>query len=258
MAKPLTHQLSSQTLGDLACAAIAHYLKQFSRYEKAVLADTDPEDLHQMRVGLRRLRTALQVFAPAIALAKAGQEPKVAAVARQLGELRDLDVIEAALLTHFVPDMPEAEQAALQPAFEALADQRDQVFKQVKRLLKSSAYKKLKTSLKAWVKDPDLEAIAVLPAQIALPDLMLPLVSRLWLHPGWLVGTTYDAATGSFGVDTGLNAAEVDALIDQHHKALHSLRRQIKRVRYQLKLVSPCYGDWLNDRLAGLRPCRKP
>jgi CHAD domain-containing protein len=252
MAKPLAHQSSSQTLGDLACAAIAHYLKQFSRYEKAVLADTDPEDLHQMRVGLRRLRTALQVFAPAIALAKASQEPKVAAVARQLGQLRDLDVIEAALLTHFVPDMPEAEQAALQPAFEALAEQRDQVFKQVKRLLKSSAYKKLKTSLKTWVKDPDLEAIAALPAQIALPDLMLPLVSRLWLHPGWLVGTAYDAATGSFGVDTGLNAAEVDALIDRHHKVLHSLRRQIKRVRYQLKLVSPCYGNWLSDRLASL------
>lgn len=252
MAKLLTHQTSSQTLGDLAQGAIAHYLKQFSRYEKAVLADTDPEDLHQMRVGLRRLRTALQVFAPAISLAKASQEPKVAAVARQLGELRDLDVIEAALLTHFVPDMPESEQAALQPAFEVLAEQRDQVFKQVKRLLKGRAYKKLKTGLKAWVKAPDLAAIAVLPVEAALPDLVLPLVSRLWLHPGWLVGTTRDTATGCFRVDTALNTAEVDALIDQHHRALHSLRRQIKRVRYQLKLVSPCYGERLSDSLASL------
>jgi CHAD domain-containing protein len=47
-----------QTLGDFAQSAIAKYLKQATQYEKGVLIDVDPEDLHQMRVGMRRLQSA--------------------------------------------------------------------------------------------------------------------------------------------------------------------------------------------------------
>jgi CHAD domain-containing protein len=233
-------EVDSQILGGLAQCAIAKYSKQAIRREAAVLAGKDPEELHQMRVGMRRLRTALQVFQPSIKIPKAAREPRVADVARKLGELRDLDVIRETLQQQFLPNLPAAEQGALEAVFETLADRHRQVFKQVKQLLEGDKYRQLKKGLKGWLKQPNLTAIAALPATTAMPDLLLPLVSRLWLHPGWLVGTTE-----TLEIDAALDAEAVDALISDHDETLHSLRKQIKRVRYQLKLVEDLYGDAL-------------
>ncbi|HEY9762653.1 MAG TPA: CHAD domain-containing protein [Trichocoleus sp.] len=237
----------NQTLGDLAQDAISKYLKQATRREKAVLADTDPEELHQMRVAMRRLRTALQVFQPLLLIPKAGREPKVADVARKLGELRDLDVIQETLQTEYLPSLSTKEQDLLKTAFSTLAEQREQTFKQVKDLLKSEKYQSLKKSLKDWTNEPKLGAIAPLPAQVAIPDLVLPLLSHLWLHSGWWVSTT-----DALQVNTQLDAIAVDDLIAQNSETLHSLRKQIKRVRYQLKLICDLYGDRLSPALADL------
>lgn len=114
-------------------------------------------------------------------------------------------------------------------------------------MLKGEKYQHLKKSLKDWVNEPTLGAIASLPANVAIPDLALPLLSHLWLHPGWWVGTTH-----TLQVNTQLNAAAVDDLIAQNSEALHSLRKQIKRVRYQLKLICDLYGDRLSPALVDL------
>jgi CHAD domain-containing protein len=233
----------NMTFGELAQSAIAKYLKQTVTYEKPVLADTDPENLHKMRVGLRRLRTALQVFAVGVELPKTGREPKVAAIGRQLGELRDLDVIEATLRDRFLPDLPDAEQQHLTTVLTHLDKQRHRSFRAVQKLLDSSRYQQMKQSLKEWTKAPGYSALASLPAEQVVPDLVLPLVSQLWLHPGWLVGTK--ATRTGIKVNTRLSLANTDALIADQGPCLHSLRKQVKRVRYQLRLVAPLYGEAL-------------
>ncbi|NJL48805.1 MAG: CHAD domain-containing protein [Leptolyngbyaceae cyanobacterium SM2_5_2] len=248
--------MSTMTLGELAQSAIAKYLKQVVTYEKPVLADTDPENLHQMRVGLRRLRTALQVFAIGVELPKAGREPQVAAVGRQLGELRDLDVIEATLRDRFLPDLPDPEQQHLETILSAIAKQRQKTFKGVKKLLDSADYGQMKQSLKTWAKHPDYRALAALPASEIVPDLALPLVSQLWLHPGWLVGTK--ATRTGLKVNTRLGLVKTDALIAEQGTRLHSLRKQVKRVRYQLRLVAPLYGDALDADIQRLSAIRIP
>ena len=53
---------SVQSLQDYVHTAIRKYMRKVTRYEKAVIADRDPENLHQMRVGMRRLRTALKTY----------------------------------------------------------------------------------------------------------------------------------------------------------------------------------------------------
>jgi len=232
------------TFGELAQGAITKYLKQTVTYEKPVLADTDPENLHQMRVGLRRLRTALQVFAVGVELPKAGREPKVAAIGRQLGELRDLDVIEATLRDRFLPDLPDAEQQHLTTVLTHLDEQRHRSFRAVQKLLDSSRYQQMKQSLKEWTKSPSYSALASLPAEQVVPDLVLPLVSQLWLHPGWLVGTK--ATRTGLRANTRLDLANTDALIAEQGTLLHSLRKQVKRVRYQLRLISHLYNDALD------------
>ncbi|MBD1848449.1 CHAD domain-containing protein [Leptolyngbya sp. FACHB-711] len=61
-----------QPLEAYAHQVIAEQYRRIVKQEKKVLADKNPEALHQMRVGTRRLRTALQVFDGAIELPKAG------------------------------------------------------------------------------------------------------------------------------------------------------------------------------------------
>lgn len=241
-------------LAELAQTAIAKYLKQAARYEKAVLADIDPENLHQMRVGLRRLRTALQVFAPAIDIPAAGQSRQVGKVARRLGHLRDLDVVIDTLQHHYLPNLPDSEQVVLKQVIEQLQHQRRTQFKRIKKLLRGKRYCRLKDALQGWLAEPIWGAIAALPAAQSVPDLVLPLASQTWLHPGWLVGTTISQT--AVKIDPKIGEEQVDGLILKHSATLHSLRKQIKRFRYQLKVVSELYGDRLDpalDHLAAIQ-----
>ncbi|NJN23978.1 MAG: CHAD domain-containing protein [Acaryochloridaceae cyanobacterium RL_2_7] len=53
---------SSLTLGDFAYQTIHEQFDYILAQEKGVIADQDPEYLHQMRVGLRRFQAAITVF----------------------------------------------------------------------------------------------------------------------------------------------------------------------------------------------------
>ena len=240
----------SQTFGTLAQGAIAKYLNQATSYEAAVLKDTDPENLHQMRVGLRRLRTALQVFEVGIVLPKAGREPRVAKVGRRLGHLRDLDVIGDTLRHQYLPHLPKGEQADLLAAMDHLTQARHHTFREVKKLLASEPYQAMKQGLGDWVKHPTYQPLGYAPAVDVVPDVVLPLISALWLHPGWWVGV--QGADQGPWVASPFSSATVDDLIAKEGYALHSLRKQIKRVRYQLRVVAPLYGDALEADLERL------
>ncbi len=58
----------SLTIGDCAEQLITKFLQNINSYKSAILQDTDPEPLHKMRVGMRRLRTALNILAPVVCL----------------------------------------------------------------------------------------------------------------------------------------------------------------------------------------------
>ena len=238
-----------KTMGMLAAEAIETFLQAAESYETETLRDQDPENLHQMRVNLRRLRTAMQVFSPSIQLPRAGQEARVAQVARRLGTLRDLDVIMATLQDEYRPDLPETERAVLATLFADLEKKRKKAFKQVKRELRGDRYQTLKARLHHWSAKPKCHASAQLTIETVLPDLIQPAVSQLWLQSGWLVST--EPTASGFKPVTPLNT-NIDELVVCHSQPLHSLRKQVKRVRYQLKFVSSCYGDRLNSELARL------
>lgn len=244
----------SQTFGSLARGAIAKYLKQATAYETAVLADTDPEALHQMRVGLRRLRTALQVFEAGIMLPKAGREPKVAKIGRRLGHLRDLDVVGDSLRHQYLPHLPQGEQATLLALMDHFDQSRQRAFQEVKTLLVSKPYHAMKQTLGHWGEAPRYRPLGYCPAADVVPDVVLPLVAELWLHPGWWVGTEVTAHGPTLCPSPSPTA--VDALIAKQGDQLHSLRKQIKRVRYQLRVVASLYGDALEtdvDRLSAMQ-----
>lgn len=235
----------AKTLGEWAYLAIEKHFQKTLKHEEDVLKDRDPEALHQMRVGMRRLRSAVTGFAAAVDLPKAAREKQIAKIARRLGKLRDLDVLLDALESRYKPHLPSKEGEVLEAAVEKLAKQRREALAGVQATLKHQRYKSLKQAFKQWIEEPSYQEIASLPVQQVLPDLLLPEVSQLFLHPGWLVGLELkEPVNGQLGDRT---PKAIDSELADRGLLLHSLRKQVKRVRYQMNLFCPIYGsDYAN------------
>lgn len=92
-ATPLAMAPGSTTAESFA-AIVAHCLRQFRLNEEMLRRDARPEVLHQARVALRRLRSALSIFRPVVAddeFARLREDCRW--LAATLGEARDLDVL---------------------------------------------------------------------------------------------------------------------------------------------------------------------
>ena len=244
-------QTKPTTLGDWASLAIKKHSDKVIKHEADVLEDRKPEDLHQMRVGMRRLRSAITGFAPALLLPKPAQEKKIGKIAQRLGTLRDLDVLREALENYYKPALPSEEQKSLQTAVVQLEKQRRQALEQVKETLERERYQSLKQSLQKWLKQPNYQEIAQMPIQEVLPDLLLPEVSKLLLHPGWLVGT--EAKEGEIHILKELAPEIVEQKLAAQGPILHSLRKETKRIRYQMEVFSEFYGESYNAYLEDVK-----
>ncbi|MBD1861600.1 MULTISPECIES: CHAD domain-containing protein [Trichocoleus] len=235
------------TLGEYAHQAIQQHFKKSVKPEAAVLQDSEPEHLHQMRVGMRRLRTALQVFGPALDLPKAANIPQISKIAKKLGAVRDLDVLQPELKNRYYPSLKKAEQKELDAVFRKLQKQRSHHFAELEKTLHRGHYQKFKKAFSRWVKHPEYQAIAEQPILKVLPDLLLPLISQLLLHPGWLVGANLAQNQSSSKLDTKV----IQALLADQETQLHDLRKQLKRVRYQTEFFTdfydPAYAAQVED-----------
>jgi CHAD domain-containing protein len=243
--------LDPKTFGYWAYLAIKKHFNKTIKHETDVLEDKDPEALHQMRVGMRRLRTAVTGFAPALLLPKVAKEEKIAKVARRLGELRDLDVLQDALQNQYLPALPTQEQDTLKKVLGTLEKRRQKSLEQVQTTLKGQSYQKLKQAFQAYIDQPTYGELAEISIYEVLPDLLLPSLSKLFLHPAWLVGVKLEA--GEIDVPSGLNSEIVVQLLNTHGDILHSLRKQAKRVRYQMELFTDFYGSTYEDYLKDIK-----
>ncbi|MEA5514085.1 CHAD domain-containing protein [Nodularia sp. UHCC 0506] len=237
----LTIKPPTKSLKDYAYHAIQQHLNKTLKWEKPVKKDEDPEALHQMRVGMRRLRTAISRFDLGIDLPQPAGEKKIGKIARCLGNLRDIDVLKETLETHYKPHLPHKEQKVLQTAFDALNKQRKKALSKTQTTLQGETYKSLKQALAVWLNQPTYQPLAYLAIQQVLPDLLLPDVSSLLLHPGWLVGTSI--VDTEIKVCTNWPAENIEKELTTQGESIHDLRKQAKRVRYQMELFSELYGE---------------
>jgi CHAD domain-containing protein len=228
----------SQTLGECAQRAIDRCFKKFDKCEKKVLQDNDPEPLHQLRVRMRRLRSAIVAFDPVLILPKAISDRHIGKLARILGNVRDWDVLKAKLDSYHSL-LPTKENKRLTKIIDRLDQYRQCDFIVLEKTLQGDSYRQLCRSLEDWLKQPMYREIAQLPIQQVLPDLLLPLLSQLFLHPGWLTGWQL----GSGIVESAEPTTHILTQLHSQNEALHDLRKQIKRVRYQAELFVDYYGD---------------
>ena len=228
-------------LGEYACLAIKKHLKKTLKWESAVKQDKDPEALHQMRVGIRRLRTAISRFDRFLKLPKSASDRNIGKIGRSLGGLRDLDVLQETLVNIYLPNLPPKEQKHLQVALNALSKQRKKAVVEVQATLISEHYKSLIKSLTSWLEAPVYQPLASLTVENVLADLLLPEVSLFLLHPGWLVGTQLEV--DKIVIPRHWQQSQVEQQLASEGKIVHDLRKQAKRLRYQMELFTQLYGE---------------
>ena len=231
-----------------AYKAIAKHAGKIFEYHSKVPQDKDPEDLHQMRVGMRRLRSAIAGFAVALNLPEGVTEKNIAKIGRALGKLRDLDVLLAKLSNDYRPWLPRSEQKTLDRIIKSLTKQRSRELKQVRRTLNSKHYLRLEQELQDWLEQPTYQKIGDYSIYSLLPDLLLPQVSQFLLHPGWFVGV--EIKKGQTQLPQILDLEAINQLLTKEDILLHDLRKSAKKTRYNLELFSPLYGETYNYYLS--------
>jgi CHAD domain-containing protein len=214
------------TNGAFAVTLIQRQVRRLGNLRADVIADRDPEPLHQLRVSLRRLRTALRQFALALELPDGVNDRRIAAVARRTGLCRDLDVLGGRLRQQLLPRLPGCEQRILNDAVKRLEQDRAQAFGTLRVALHSPHYLKLLKRLDKWQRKPRFTRLGQLPLMPWLSDWQAPFTAGLFLHPGWL---------------------EQEPTAD----SLHELRKRIKQARYSLEPLEPWCGpsvlSWIQD-----------
>ncbi|MEM6399348.1 MAG: CHAD domain-containing protein [Cyanobacteria bacterium P01_D01_bin.116] len=240
-----------KTFANSIYSAIEKHFNKTWKWEKAVKNDKDTEALHQMRVGMRRLRTTVSRFNSVVNFPKSANDKNIGKISRGLGSLRDLDVLKETLKNIYQPQLPKKEKEILDKVINTLDKQRVDAVTDVKAIFKSERYKSLKTDLKGWLEEPSYQPLANLKIQQVLPDLLLPEISSFLLHPGWLVGTKVEK--NKVVISTDFDEKKVDKQLLTFSEQLHDLRKQAKRLRYQMELFTNLYGEGYANYLAQVK-----
>lgn len=114
-------------------------LKHFRMNEPLLIAKRDAEALHQLRVAVRRLRSALWLFRPAVRDSElADFEDELRRFTRELGAARNIDVILGTLSRN-------------DPARSHLEDDRERIYSKIIRKLGSRHFRLFMFDLFAWI-----------------------------------------------------------------------------------------------------------
>jgi CHAD domain-containing protein len=220
------------TCGLFAAEQLQRHVRSVVSLQADVLADRDPEPLHQMRVRFRRVRSTLTQFGPALMLPERLDDDRIAKIGRRLGMARDLDVLRAHLQDALMPLLPEREILVLKPVLKQLRRERKLAFADLQDTLQGRRYLRLLADLQGWLKQPRFTSLGEELLLDWLPHWKLAVASDLLAHPGWRV-------------------------LDPHNlqglEAVHQLRRRLKRLRYGLANLQPLAPDSLDPWLARLK-----
>ena len=137
-------------LEDALVASLSQCFAHFTTNADCACEGADPEGVHQMRVGVRRTRAALAVFAPLLPPEQIRLfRSELRGLGRGLGSARDLDVFTRETLA------PLESHRGDDPAFERLREEavalRTECYGGVRASVRSPRYARLVLELGAWL-----------------------------------------------------------------------------------------------------------
>jgi len=218
--------------GELVVGLIERQVRALVDWHAPVLADKDPEPLHQMRVSLRKLRVTLVQFGPLLRLGEPLTCRPLIKTGRRLGLARDLDVLQDRLHQRLLPQLPAAEVELLQPVLRQLRRERQQAHLQACEQLRRSSYLSWLAQMQRWLRHPRLTPLADEPLADWLPQWQLGWLATLFVQPGWRLEQLRK---------------------ERHREQLHDLRKQIKNARYQLDNCKPLLGRQSRRAISGFK-----
>jgi triphosphatase len=127
---------------------VRNCIDQVQRNEAGVARYHDAESLHQMRVGLRRLKAAFSLFGDLLQV-PSGIADERKWLTDQLGPARDLDVLIASTLPRVAGAL--SGPAELDSVRAAAREKSEALFEQAGAAVSSDRYGKLVSSLEQWV-----------------------------------------------------------------------------------------------------------
>jgi len=215
----------ARTVEDGAIQALGHLSLALAAAAPVAAQGTDPEGVHQARVAIRRLRSAMTVFRPAIGSAAIDDlKARAGEIARTLGPARDWDVFLAQTLAPVRATF--AERHDLAALGKAAQEARTKAYRAVRCLIQSSAFR------------------------LFLLDMALMLAERPWRSADGAEKREQTLETpladfAAVALDKRLKrvrrAGESFATLDI--PALHALRIDAKRLRYAAELFAPLYPE---------------
>ncbi|MEM8501589.1 MAG: CHAD domain-containing protein [Cyanobacteria bacterium P01_D01_bin.1] len=262
-------------IGGYAYQIIRQQSKQVFKLRSQVLSDSDVEDLHQMRIGTRRLRSALNLFSDTVELegtSSTALSKSVAKLTKSLGKVRDIDVMQQWFVQMLdaaskkksekkkskpvptVDTFTKAEKKVIKSLLKTLKKRRKKQFSQLESTLDAAAYKKLVKQCKRWTKKPKFSPVAQQPAASSAIKKVVEPLAQLLQHPGWEVATTAVSGENSRRhLLKRISLAKLNQQLDQSGEQLHDLRKQIKGVRYQTEFFRGLYGIHYAAQIRELR-----
>ena len=141
------------TPAEAAAAIVAGGLEQLQANEEGLLLAGDPEFVHQARVALRRIRSALRMFAKPIGVERANAWRKeLSYAARTLGDARDWDVFVTETLPAILAS--HAAQGGVQRLRESAARRQAQARTSAREAIRSSRYARAILEVSRWLATP--------------------------------------------------------------------------------------------------------
>ncbi|MGH8901433.1 MAG: CHAD domain-containing protein [Egibacteraceae bacterium] len=204
------------SVADVIRAALTASVIRILRHDPGVRLGDDPEDVHQARVGTRRLRSDLRTFRPFLDEAWAnGLREELRWLAAQLGAVRDADVLLDRLRRQSA-ELADGDVVGATLLVSLLVRERQARRTRLLKEMSGARYVDLLDRLVDAAKAPRLHPEAEQRARPLLPGL----VARPW---------------------TRLERA-VKAVDDASAESLHQVRIQAKRCRYAAEAVAPVIG----------------
>ena len=219
---------TAENVEEALLAAIGHLLEVMLHQAPLCRIAEGPEGVHQMRVALRRLRSVLKAFRPAVDCAAIrGFDEALKALARHLGAARDLDVFLAGIGAEVAAALPgERRIAQLRRAVEA---RRAAAYAALREALDGPGFRLLALDGLALILERPWRAAATA-GTTAAPDQAAMLAEPLPAFASRLLDKRWHRLRARGEEIQGLDEA-----------ALHELRLSAKRLRYAAEFFAPLW-----------------
>lgn len=225
---------ANDTLADAGKKVWLFYFAEMLDHEQGTLQGEDIEELHDMRVATRRMRSAFDIFSPAFpAKVMQHQLKGLRKIGRVLGMVRDLDVLLEKAIS-YQGKLDVNEQPGLQPLLDDWIKTIGQKRSKMAKHLQSEAYQNFKYNFNLFLQVPETSG-----SQPISDD---GTYSRMRDVVPVLVYSRYASVRAYEAI---LPIASINQL--------HALRIEFKKFRYTLEYFREILGEGIQKAIGELK-----